>query len=324
MREMKKKMGMFWKLASRSGGRPCARVIRLWMAVCVAVVLCGAAVFGTGISAEASEAGEWNVHLYDLADLFDDEEEHRLAEELVRLQEKMNAGVAIVTCDDNPGSARDYADQFFIEQDIGIGSEYDGALFLIDMMNGELWISTDGKMIRYLTDSRIEAILDDTIEYAYDEDFYGVAAMFLQDLEICYDNDIASDQYNYDTETGEVDRYRSIRWYEFLFALAASLAVAGIAVFAVVRDYHMKETGTKMAANFNLSYRKDSSFTAGALMADMLLNSYTTRTIIQQPKSSGGGSGRSGGGPSLSGGGRSSTHRAGGGRSMGGGGRKFR
>lgn len=44
----------------------------------------------------------------------------------------------------------------------------------------------------------------------------------MEDLEVCYDNGIAADQYNYDPETGKISRYRSVRWYEALFALAAA------------------------------------------------------------------------------------------------------
>lgn len=90
------------------------------------------------------------------------------------------------------------------------------------MDNRELCISTEGKMVRYLTDSRIEAVLDDMYGYAAAGDYYQAAGAFVEDLEVCYDNGIAADQYNYDSETGKISRYRSVRWYEALFALAAA------------------------------------------------------------------------------------------------------
>lgn len=278
--------------------------------------------FGAG-SALAVEAEPGESRVYDMADLFYEDEEVDLAASIVMLQEKMNMGVAIVTTENNSGSARDFADDFYEEYEIGFGDDHDGALFLIDMDNGELWISTEGKMIRYLTDARIDAILDDVIEYAYDGYFYEAAEAFLNDLETCYDGGISSDQYNYDTETGKVDRYKSIQWYEFLIAFAVAAAVGGVAVLAVVREYGMKNDAVRMSANFNLSYRKDSAFRLGNVLADVLLNSYVTRTVIRQPKNDrpgGGSSGRGG----FSGGGRSSTHRSSSGRSHGGGGRKFR
>ena len=269
----------------------------------------------------AASGSAGSVRVFDMADLFTEKEETKLAEMIDALQDKMSMDAAVVTTEENSGSSRDFADNFYEEMGLGVGSNHDGVLFLIDMENGELWISTEGKMVRYLTDARIETILDDSISFAMDGDFYGAAVCFLEDLEICYDNGIARDQYNYDMETGKASRYHSIQWYEFLVAFLVAAACGGVTVFSVVREYNMKDEGTKMAANFNLSYRKDSSFTPGNFLAGVLLGSYVTKQIISSPNHhpSGGG-----GGHSLSGGGRSTTHRSFSGRSHGGGGRSFR
>jgi len=283
-----------------------------WFLVCLAVLI----LLGCG-TAFAADSVPDKLRVYDQADLFDYDEEMELASRISELQEKMDMGLAIVTTEDNSGSARDYADDSYEYYEVGFGKDHDGALFLIDMENGELWISTEGKMVRYLTDDRIDAILDDAIEYAYDGYFYESAQAFLSNLEVFYDAGIPSDQYNYDTETGKTDRYKSIRWYEVLIALVIASAAAGGAVFAVLRDYGMKNDAQRMSANFQLSYRKDSAFTLGNILADVLLNSYVTRTVIRSQSNPGSGSGRSSSG-------RSSTHRSGSGRVHGGGGRKFK
>ncbi len=285
-----------------------------WFSVCMAILV----LLGCG-TVFAAESVPDKLGVYDQADLFEYDEEMELASRISELQKKMDMGVAIVTTEDNSGSARDYADTFFENYEVGVGSDNSGALFLIDMENGELWISTEGKMIRYLTDDRIDAILDDAMEYAYDGYFYDSAQAFLSNLEIFYDAGIPSDQYNYDTETGKTDRYKSIQWYEFLIALAISAVAAGGAVLVVLRDYGMKNDAQRMSANFKLSYRKDSAFVLGNVLADVLLNSYVTRTLIQTQSSN-----RPGGNSGRSGGGRSSTHRSSSGRTHGGGGRKFR
>lgn len=289
---------------------------------CLAFVLL-LSVFFAGTAFASESAGETRV--FDMAGLFTDSEKAALEEQIAKLRDANEMDAAIVTTEENFGSARDFADDFYEEMELGTGSGHDGALFLIDMENGELWISTEGKMIRYLTDARIETILDDTFEYAADGEFYDAAVCFLEDLEICVSNGIAKDQYSYNEETGAVSRYHSIQWYEFLFAFVVAAAVAGIAVLGVVREYSMKNSGTKLAANFNLSYRKDSSFTAGNILAGVILGSYVTRQIIaSQNKGNSGGSRGSSGGRSLSSGGRSTTHRSSSGRTHGGGGRKFR
>lgn len=266
----------------------------------------------------AAESAPDKGSVYDQADLLSYDEEMELASQITELQNRMDMGLAIATTDENSGSAKDYANEFYEFYEVGIGSDYSGALFLIDMANGELWITTEGKMIRYLTDDRIEELLDDTIEYAYESEFYEAAEAFLAGVEAYYEAGIESGQYNYDTETGEVSRYKSIRWYEVLIALIISGAVAGGAVLMVLFEYNMKDNTSKMSANFRLSYRKDSGFALDNILADVLLGSYVTRTAIRTQNSN-----RSGGGGSSSAG-RSSTHRSSSGRVHGGGGRKFR
>ncbi len=269
----------------------------------------------------ALAAGE--IRVFDMAGLFKEEETAKLTETIETLREKMNMDAAIVTTEENPGSVMEFADNFYEEQGLGVGSSHDGALFLIDLENGELWISTEGKMVRFLTDGRIEAILDDAFEYAADGDFYSTAMVFLEDLEICYDNGIADDQYTQDVDTGKISRYHSIKWYEALFALVVSAVCGGAAVLSVVRSYGMRDESGRLAANFNLSYRKDSSFRLGNLLTDMMIGSYVTQSVIRSAQNRNSG-GHSSGGRSLSSGGRSSVHRSSSGRSHGGGGRKFR
>lgn len=269
-------------------------------------------------TAFASGSVQEKTNVYDFADLFDDAEEMELASAIYVLQKKMDMGVAVVTTEENPGSAREFADDCFEIYEIGYGDKHSGALFLIDMYNGELWISTEGDMIRYLTDDRIDAMLDDVIEYAYDEDFYGCAVGFLGELEQYYEDGIESGQYNYDTETGKISRYRSIRWYEFLIAFAIAAIVAGGTVLAIVRDYNMEDEAERISANFKLSYRKDSGFALSDVLVDAFLRSYVTRTVIRTQSNN-----RTGGSGSSSAG-RSSTHRSSSGRVHGGGGRSFR
>lgn len=270
------------------------------------------ALFGTGTVFAAGE-----TRVFDMAGLFTAEEKAALEDSIEVLRNKMDMDAAVVTTEENPGSAESYADDFYEEQGLGVGESHDGVLFLIDLANGELWISTEGKMLRYLTDQRIETILDNAFEPAVEGDFYEAAKSFLSDVETCYEKGIAANQYNYDSETGKISRYHSIRWYEFLIALAAAGACGGAAVMGVVREYNMRDDASKMSANFKLSYRKDSRFRLGSALADVLIGSYITQQIISSGN-------RSGGGGRSSSGGRTTTHRSSSGRVHGGGGRKFR
>ena len=282
------------------------------------VFLTGTAFAASGEDAyQMAEGTESYADVYDMADLFTDEEEKQLSEQAQALSDTMKMEAVIVTTEENSDSAQVFADGFYMEGGFGTGSDHSGILFLIDMGNRELYISTNGQMIRYMTDSRIDDVLDDVYNYAADADYYGAAAAFLTDTEKCYSNGISRDQYNYDTETGKISRYHHLEWYEILIALGVAAFCGGAAVASVLRSYSLHGEDKRMAANFKLSYRRDSRFTMGNVLADALLTSYITQQVIQTQKNR-----PSSGGGSFSGGGRSSTHSYGG-SSRGGGGRKF-
>ncbi len=52
-----------------------------------------------------------------------------------------------------------YADDYFDENGYGIGSQYDGALFILDYIGREMAISTSGYGITVFTDYGIDYVL---------------------------------------------------------------------------------------------------------------------------------------------------------------------
>lgn len=262
-------------------------------------------------------AGDQRV--FDQAGLLAPEETARLEEQIDGLRQKMKMDVVLVTTASADGkSAEEYADDFYDQGGFGTRKDYSGALFLIDMDNREIYISTSGTMTRFLTDSRVETMLDHAYDYASSGDYAGASRQFLDDVADYYQKGIPGGQYNYDTETGKISVYRSVRWYEALLALLASAFCAGGACLNVKRNYAMKEERSR-ASNFNMAYRATSQFDFKD-QNDALINSFVTQQLIQRAIN-GGGRGMGGGG--MGGAGRSSTHMSSGGRSHGGGGRKF-
>jgi uncharacterized protein len=275
--------------------------------------------FFAGISRRSAvfsvHAAEQRV--YDEAGLFSSGEIQELESQIAQLSKTTKMDFVIVTTDRAHGkSSMEYADDFYDEGDFGNGSEKSGVLFLIDMDNRELYVSTSGAMIRYLTDSRIESLLDDAYEYASAADYSGAAKAFLEDAAKYYKKGIPDGQYTYNSETGKISRHRSIRWYEFLLALGAALACGFGAVASVRSEYSMK-TQRQNASGFNMAYRADASFVVRT-KNDAMVNSFVTQQIIPRDRSMGRG-GRGDGG----GGGRSTVHTSSSGRSHGGGGRHF-
>lgn len=287
-----------------------------WLAL--AFVFCmnpaaGSFPFYGGFPAYAAE--EAAAYVADDAELFTEAEEMALEEKGLLLAAEMNADVVIVTEDDTGGmSARDFSEQYYIDGDFGVGNNYNGIIFLIDMDNRELFINSVGDMMRYFTDERREKMLDGVYGFAADGDFYGAAEEFLSGTEKYYKKGIEAGQYNYDEETGEISPYRRIRWYEAAIAFGVAAAAAGFFCMSVVNEYGMKRQ-KREAEGFCMAYRANCNYQMNQVQ-DHFLRENTTHVVIRTNNSGGG---RSGGSP---GGGRSTSHSRSG-RSFSGSGRKF-
>ena len=252
------------------------------------------------------------IHVYDHADLLSVQEEEYLENLAAERAEQWDMNFLVVTTDDAEGkSAMEYADDFYDAQ-FPEDSEEDGILYLIDMDNREIYLSTSGLAIRYLTDDRVDYILDEAFGYVADGDYYGTFVTFMEETERYLIDGFPEDQYNYDVNTGEIDYYQEpmrITFGEFLFAFAAALIPAAITVGAIKAKYQLK------FEDFHYDAYTDSDVQL-SVKSVRLVNKYVTHRRI--PKNNGSSGGSSGGGGS-----RSSVHTSSSGRSHGGGGRKF-
>lgn len=256
------------------------------------------------VETEVPDSEESNV--FDYAGLLADDEIAALETQIAAMKDKTDWDILAVTTDYAEGkSAMAYADDFYDEL---TDEDSDGILVLIDMDNREIYISTCGKAIRYLTDARIERILDDGFYYVSNGEYASCLSAMLSTAEYYYDEGIQEDQYNYDVETGAVSEYRVLTWMEvvpvFFLAVGVGLAI----YFFVVRSYSLK------GGRYEYPYTKYGKLDLTA-HEDRFLRAHTTHHRIQTSSSGGGGNRSSGG--------RSSTHRSSSGRSHGGGGRKF-
>lgn len=280
----------------------------MWVWICFLLL----AVFGGGMQTFAASQ---ESRVFDGAGLFSNQEKEMFEKQIQSMINEMNMDVLIVTTDDAGGkSAKDYAERFYIDRAYGVGKDYRGVLFLIDMDNRELYILPVGKMNRFLTDKRWNAILDGAYEWAEDKEYGKCAQTFLNGVTKYYEAGIPGGQYNYDKETGKISVYRSIRWYEALLAVMIAVSAAVTSCMSIIRRYSMKKERGR-AQNSLMAYRADCGFHYTD-QTDDLVNKTVTHVLIPRNH----GSGRGGGG--LSSGGRSTTHSSSG-RTMEGGGRKF-
>ena len=225
----------------------------------------------------------------DQADLFSDAEESQLQSSADELGARYSMDIVIVTTNEAGGKTpMEYADDYFDYNGYGVGENRDGILMLIDFDYDPrtVWISTRGSGIDYLTDARIESILDDM--FADDKmatgDYYGAAQAFLN-------------------STSDILRGNVLTPIEGLISLLASGGV-GAGIFGNVRSRYKGKNSRPI-----FEYQKNSLVNYG-VTTDNLFNTYTTSRVIPKTTSSGGRGG-------------SSTHTSSSGGTHGGGGRGF-
>ncbi len=206
-----------------------------------------------------------------------------------------------------------WADGYYENGGFGMGGDFSGILYMIDLNNRVQWISTEGVMIRYITDSREEAILDAAEYYLYRSDWGGAALAAVRCIGAFMEEGQERGNFLYDEVTGErlTGYYNPLEMHEILIALAGGAGVALVLCGSVSAAYNLKGS----------TYRYDlarGAETSGVEEEQQFLR----ESVSRMARSTGsGGSSFGGGGGGRSGG--SGVHRSSSGRSHGGGGRRF-
>lgn len=274
------------------------RRIRAFFFVFLLIVTLGS------VSVCAAEESADGRNVYDDAGLLTQSEQKAVEEQILALKEASGWNIFAVTTSDTGGkSTMAFADDFFDEHS---PEQEDGVAVVIDMDNRQIYISTCGIAIRYLTDERIERILDDAYEEITDGEYKACLSVMLDGVERYYEDGIPNGQYNYDTETGKVSRYRSITFVEFLIALALGILCSVIVWLSVVGKYRLK------SPTFHYDFRGNGHLDL-RVREDRFINQTLTHRRIPRETSGGGHSSA----------GRSSTHTSSSGRTHGGGSRSF-
>ncbi|MCQ4921919.1 TPM domain-containing protein [Tissierella carlieri] len=242
--------------------------------------------------------------VFDDAMLFTEDEIIKLQTEVNNLSNDYNMDIVIVTTSDTDGkTSREYADDFFDYGGFGVGDNYDGILFLIDMDNREAYISTFGIGIRYLTDARIERILDIVFDSGLvEDDYYGAAMGFLRGTKDYLEAGIPSNQYN---EPEYIKPKNILTFTDVIISIIGGIVTSSLFYFTTKSRYK-----TPRVVN-PFSYRNN-SLVKLTLNEDKLVDTFVTHRIIPKPTNN-----------SNSSSGKSTTHNSSSGRSHGGGGRKF-
>ena len=97
------------------------------------------------------------TYVVDQADILSPQEEQAIETRIEEMSQKWKQDFVVVTTNDAEGKdSEEYADDYYDYH----GYQENGVLYLVDLDNGNVWISTSGSMIRFLTDSRIDRVID--------------------------------------------------------------------------------------------------------------------------------------------------------------------
>lgn len=227
--------------------------------------------------------------VYDFADLFTDEEEQKLYNEITDYINTYGMDLAVVTIQtNNKGTAENYADDFYDYNNFGKNSSNDGILFLIDMETREIWMSTTGTAIKMYNDYRIENALDRVYQYMTDKEYYTGCSKYIDKISEYAKSGLP-------TDSSEMTVSKMITYSIF----AGLVGTIIIMVVLVLKNRLVRKATTA------IEYLNKDSVDIKNL-GDVLISSHTTKTKIEHSSSGG-----------------SSTHHGSSGISHGGGGHKF-
>ncbi len=254
----------------------------------------------------------------DEAGLFTTAEISQIRELIGEIRETYQMDAAVLTTRKVPKNrtgesmeeTQDYADEYYDRNGFGMGEDGAGILYLIDINNRVLYLSTKGIMIDYISDSRREKLLDAAYEEAGRGNYGQSAIAVLTRLKEILDKGIEEGHFRYDEATGEriTGLYNRLTKGEIIFAGVAGFAVIAVIYLSVAAKYGLKRTTYRFDRDTQSSkeLRRDDK---------IFLRQTVTRTRIPRNTGSGGSGGGHGGG--------SGVHFSSGGGMHGGGGRHF-
>lgn len=258
-------------------------------------------------------AAQTEKRVFDEAGLLTPAQEESLAARIAELQGSTGMDFVVLTSKQPHGDAdqQQIADEYYDRYGFGLDEENSGVLLYIDMYDRQYYISTTGAMIDYLTDERIERVLDAMEPGMRRGDYAEALDAGLSKVEQFIRAGIPEGQYRYDVVTGQMltARHKVLTAGEIAFGLVAGVVLALIVTLCVQRSYKLKGN------TYSYDYRQQSDMEL-TQNEDVYVRTTTTRT--RKVQNEGGGRGGFGGG-----GGGSGVHSSGGGVSHGGGGRGF-
>lgn len=187
-----------------------------------------------------------DAQVADNAGLFTADEISRITELCDRIEETYQVDLFVLTSNDVPnGRTTAYADDYYDNHHFGFGDDEAGMLYLLDMNNRMVWLSTKGIMIDYITDSREEGIIDAGYDALLDGRYGQSVLQSLTQTERYLAQGREIGQFRYDEVTGQ--RYTELYYPpneltegEIMLALLAGVVVMALFVVCVQAKYSLR------------------------------------------------------------------------------------
>ena len=235
----------------------------------------------------------------DSADVFTEQEELQIEQWIAQFQSQTNMDFVMYTsATPHPGkSGMAVGQDFYDYNGYGLDEQNSGILYFIDMAERYPYLITTGKMIDYMTDERLDVVLNVITNDLRNGDFlnsvYDAANRTLQYIK----KGIPEGQYRYDKTTGErlTGGHQVITGTEILFSAVAGLIVCMIIIKSVNHGYKLQGS----------TYQYDYAANGSAELTDCQ-DEYLRTTTNRVRKVESSFSGGSGGGGHIGGSGVSS------------------
>lgn len=131
-----------------------------------------------------------NRQVIDEMQLLDPDEVQEINAQMAAVEDKYLVDLAVLITDQVPDDTtedlaivRNYADTYYDNGGFGMRLNGSGVLFLLDMNNCVIYISTGGDMIMYLDERRETEIMDAMFEFAAAGDYEGTVRCFVSMIE---------------------------------------------------------------------------------------------------------------------------------------------
>lgn len=249
----------------------------------------------------AKNTKEGNVAVVEEASLLNENELEEVSKQAKLLAQETGWDVVVASSNDARGMKAQALGEDYYQR---YAKGRDGIVCLIDMDNREIYLVTTGEAITYLTDGRIDSILDEAYEDVSDEEYGDCFLTMLEKTSRYYGKGVPDNQKIYNEDTGEVIINRKLTGMEILVTLILGLIAGGLVIAGINGAYRMK---------FQESYYD--VYKSGHLelkhKEDRFVNQIVTHRHINRDNDGG------------SGGNTSTIHTGSDGQSYGGGGRGF-